>query len=307
MRSVHASAAAMSEEHRLEHRHAASSPSVYHASSNGRGWSATWNTGVMPCSTNAPRRGRGRDATAARPSTSAGAIIASRTPGGLERAQLRVEPVEIAQRRCATGMQTPRAVGDDRRAPAVPRAPCSRSSAGNDRLERAFPQQPVVREQDRLVDAEVGEPGARAPPGSSGRRAAGRRSACRAARRGARPGAGGRWSWCRRAAAPRRARGARRATPARCSRRRRRPSRSLRRGWRGRCAPPTTRGTRRGVGPSRSLRCRPRGCRSRGCRSPEPWTRRMPHHGAGPHPPDAQSTRPAMIDRGQAQPPLKCS
>ena len=53
MRSVHASAAAVHKKIDSSGGNPPSSGTEYHTSSNTRRWSATWNTGVTPCSTNA--------------------------------------------------------------------------------------------------------------------------------------------------------------------------------------------------------------------------------------------------------------
>ena len=109
MRSVQASAGGRPDEHATRgHGTKSSSSSVYHASSKIRGWSATWNTGVMPCSTNAAQMRSCAGCDSGRPSTSAGAIIAKRHAGAA-RARRAARSIQSGSRsvRCATGCSRP--------------------------------------------------------------------------------------------------------------------------------------------------------------------------------------------------------
>ena len=78
-------------------------PSVYQASSNMRVWSATWNTGVTPWSTNARQIRSWAGSDSARPSTGAGAIIASPTPAAARSEIWSSAQVPSRRVRCPTG------------------------------------------------------------------------------------------------------------------------------------------------------------------------------------------------------------
>lgn len=80
--------------------------SVHHASSMTRGWSATWNTGVMPCSTNADHSASWSGCDSGRQSTKAGAIIARRTPVADSDASWPRNHRSSRSVRCATGDST---------------------------------------------------------------------------------------------------------------------------------------------------------------------------------------------------------
>jgi hypothetical protein len=84
-----------------------SSGSVYQPSPNGRRWSATWNTGVTPCSTKACQIASWSGCDSGRPSTSAGAIIASRTPSRSSRASSANSHALSRSVQCATGCTRP--------------------------------------------------------------------------------------------------------------------------------------------------------------------------------------------------------
>ena len=156
MRSVHASAAAVQRKIDSSGGRPPSSGTEYHTSSNTRRWSATWNTGVTPCCTNARHKRvvvgvRERAAVDER-----GRDHREVYAGALELGELAGEPLLVAQREVRDRVHTAAAVGDDGAAPAVPRA-----HVGGERrqvlVERALPEQPEVGEHHRLVDAHLGE------------------------------------------------------------------------------------------------------------------------------------------------------
>ena len=153
MRSVHASAAAVHRNTDSSGGTPKSSGCVYHASSNGRRWSATWNTGVTPVlDEGAPDRivrrvrqraavdERGRDhreaahhrarVARARPSTSPRRAASRARPG-------------------ARGPRRPSTTDAHQRFHAVMFAVSARQVG----VERAFPREPEVREHHRFVDA----------------------------------------------------------------------------------------------------------------------------------------------------------
>ena len=139
MRSVHASAAAVHRNTDSSGGRPKSSGCVYHASSNGRRWSATWNTGVTPLSTNARqiavvRRVRQRTTVDERRRDHREPHAIAREPRQLGR-----EPVRVPQRHMRDGMHPAGAVGRDGRAPAVPRGHV-RGERGEVGVERALPR-----------------------------------------------------------------------------------------------------------------------------------------------------------------------
>ena len=132
-----------------------------------------------------PTRGRGRDATAGGRRRARARSSPSSRPAAASDAELGVEPVEVGRAtraRPAAAAASPATtahqrfhaahVGEQRRPVAA---------------QPALPQQPVVREQHRLVDAhraQARRPGRRGPSGRGG----GRRRSARAAARPAAPG-----------------------------------------------------------------------------------------------------------------------
>ena len=74
-----------------------------------------------------------------------------------EPVELLVDPVGIAQRQVRDGVEPAVALAHDGLAPPVP-GPHVRVQRGQRAGELALPHQAVVREQDRLVEAELGEP-----------------------------------------------------------------------------------------------------------------------------------------------------
>ena len=77
--------------------------------------------------------------------------------GAFEVGQLAREPRVVAQRHVRDRVHAAATVGGDRRAPTVPRGHV-RGERAEVLVERALPEQPEVREHDRLVDAHLGEP-----------------------------------------------------------------------------------------------------------------------------------------------------
>ncbi len=102
-------------------------------------------------------------------------------PGRGQPVQLLVEPLGVAQREVRDRVQASGAVDGDGLAPPVPR-PHVRPLRGKRARQLPLPQQAVVREQDRLVEAEPLERAEPARAGPSGRGGARRRSAARAGR-----------------------------------------------------------------------------------------------------------------------------
>ena len=232
------------------------SGSVYQPSSKIRGWSATWNTGLIPCSTNADQMRSWSGCDSGRPSTGAGATIAMRMPWADASASCALEPVDVAEADVGDGVEATTALDGDGVAPAVPRRHVGQHRR-QVRRQATLPQQPEVREADRRVQTHLVEP--RHP----------RRGLPVLARKGGvvvvggaarRPGTArgvDRTRRCRRGGGRRPAATARPATSTTCTRARRRSGPGRRRGATGRCGPATSNGARTGADPSRWFARRP--------------------------------------------------
>ena len=77
--------------------------------------------------------------------------------GAVELGELRLQPLGVAQGEVSDRMQARTRVGDNRRAPAIPRRHV-RGERGQRRRQATLPQQPEVGEAHRFVETDLVEP-----------------------------------------------------------------------------------------------------------------------------------------------------